>query len=65
MENTFHRILYITGLIVFVYLLFRYILPFILTLLGFVISAFFYVIMWVIVGVLFMFLLSHIISLNK
>ena len=56
------KAVYFLGILVVLYLLFKYILPFIFKLLGWVIGAAFTIIMWVVIGLAIVIFVSYLIQ---
>jgi len=65
MNESFQKILYLLGSIVVIYILFKYLLPILLKILGFAFQAFFFVIMWVAIAFVVILLVVHIIDMFK
>lgn len=60
MESGAKKVLYIIGIIIAVYIALRYILPLILSMVGFVISTLFTVLIWGIIGLAVIFIIVYI-----
>lgn len=65
MEDTARKVLYLLGILAGLYLLFRFVLPFIFKLLGWVIGAAFTIVMWVVIGIAVVIGISYIIQYLK
>ena len=65
MDKAFQKVLYLIGIIIAIYLVFKYILPFLLKILGFAFQAFFFVIMWLAIAFVVLLLAIHIIDMVK
>ncbi len=65
MDNRVKTILYIAGIIILIYITFKYLLPLLFKVLGVALQAAFYVIMWVAIGFVIIFVVTYIIKLLK
>ncbi len=65
MNENVKKIFYYLGIIVALYILLRYVLPIILKMLGFVISAVFSIFVWAVIGLAVLFLIFYIIKMAK
>ena len=65
MDDMPRKILYFLAVLAGLYLLFRYVLPFVFKLLGWVIGAAFTIVMWVVIGFAVVVFISYIIQQLK
>ena len=65
MDESIKKAAFLIGIIVFIYIFFKYILPVIFAILGFVINAVFWVIIWAIASLAIVVLLYYIINIIK
>jgi hypothetical protein len=65
MNDSWKVVFYILGVIAAIYLVFRYIIPVIFKMLGFVIGVALYVVMWIVIAFLVVVLIGYIVRLVR
>ncbi len=65
MDNRVKTILYLLGIIVLIYIAFKYLLPLIFKVLGVALQAFIWIIMWVAIGFVIIFIVTYIVKLLR
>jgi hypothetical protein len=65
MNNSWKGVFFILGIIAAVYLVFRYIIPVVFKMLGFVIGVALYVVMWIVIAFFIVVLIGYIVRLVR